>query len=297
MNVKQTSEAFIFRLVLFFGKYLPGCLCVFKGRTLGLLFYLFDKKHRQIAFKNLSLALGMSKTSKELKKISRRSFMHYGEFLFSMSSFSAGDSPPRLGSITVEGEHYLDDALKQKKGVLLFSAHYGSWEIAPSFLSLKAPINVIVRPLDNPAIEKRLQEIRRDIGAKIIPKANASKYILRALSENEMVAILMDQNVLRSQAVFVDFFGKKAATTPGPAIFSLRTGSPLVPVFCYPIKRSKYFIKIEKPLDFTSEGDVEKDVFKITQACTKIIEEQIREEPQFWLWFHDRWKTRPKETD
>ena len=297
MNFKQKAEAFFFRSILLFSKYLPRCLCRLKGKTLGFLFYLFDKRHRQTAYKNLSLALGTTKTTKELKNISRSSFMHYGEFFFSISTFSDVDSQHRLNSITVEGEHHLEDALKQKKGVLLISAHYGSWEIAPFFLSLKAPVNVIVRPLDNPAIEKMLHEIRRGIGSKVISKLNASKPILRALSENEMVAILMDQNVLRSQAVFVDFFGKKAATTPAPAIFHLRTGSPLVPVFCYPIKRSKYFIKIEKPLDFTSEGYAEKDILKITQACTKIIEDQIRKEPRFWLWFHDRWRTRPTETD
>jgi len=288
MNLRQNTEVFVFRSVLLFGKYLPRCLCSLKGKILGLLFYFMDKKHRQLAFKNLSLAFGGTKPAKELKKISRSSFKHYGEFLFSLSTFSAVNNPNRLESITVEGERHLDDALKQKRGVLLISAHYGSWEMAPSFLSLKAPVNVIVRPLDNPAIEEKIHEIRMGIGAKVIPKANASKHILRALSENEMVAILMDQNVLRSQAVFVD---------PGPAIFHLRTGAPLVPVFCYPIKRSKYFIEIGKPLNFTSSGNVEKDILKITQACTKIIEDQIKKEPRFWLWFHDRWRTRPKETD
>jgi KDO2-lipid IV(A) lauroyltransferase len=260
---------------------------------LGLLLYHFDKKHRDIAFKNLHLAFGKNKTAGELKKIARDSFMHFGEFFLSMINFSAADSSHLLKFITVEGEDFLHEALKQNRGVLLFSAHYGSWEIAPSFLSLRAPMNIIVRPLDNPAMEKMLHKIRMHVGAKVISKFNASKQILRALSENEMIAILMDQNVLRSQAVFVDFFGKKAATTPGPAIFHLRTGAPLVPVFCYPAKKAEYLIKIKKPLNFTSSGKIEEDISRITQACTKIIEDQIREEPRFWLWFHDRWRSRP----
>jgi len=213
-----------------------------------------------------------------------------------MNNFSAAGRSHRLKSIIVEGEHYLNNALKQKKGALLFSAHYGSWEMAPSFLSLKAPLNIIVRPFDNPVIEEMLYKIRKNIGAEIIPKFNASKQVMRALSKNEMVAILMDQNVLRSQAVFVDFFGKEAATTPGPAIFHLRTEAPLVPVFCYPINRSKYLVKIKKPLTFTSGKNIEEDILKITQICTKIIEDQIKEKPQFWLWLHDRWRTRPKDS-
>jgi len=293
MNFKQGIEAFLFRTVSVICKCLPRSLCVFKGRMLGLLLYIFDKKHRVTALKNLYLAFGKNKTAGELKKIARNSFKHFGEFFFSMINFSTAGSSYLLKFITVEGEDFLNEALKQNKGALLFSAHYGSWEIAPSFLSSKAPMNIIVRPLDNPAIERILHKIRMNVGAKIISKFNASKQILRALSENEMIAILMDQNVLRSQAVFVDFFGKKAATTPGPAIFHLRTGAPLVPVFCYPVKKNEYLIRIKKPLNFTSSGDIEEDISRITQVCTKIIEDQIREEPRFWLWFHDRWRSRP----
>lgn len=297
MTFKQKSEALLFKIISLICTCLPRCLCVFKGRMLGLLLYLFDKKHRNTALKNLDLAFGENKTSGDLKKIARSSFKHYGEFFFSMIHFSSADSSHLLKSIKVEGENFLDDALKQNKGAILFSAHYGSWEIALSFLSLRAPLNIVVRPLDNPAIERILHKIRMNVGAKVISKFNASKQILRALSENEMIAILMDQNVLRSQAVFVDFFGKKAGTTPGPAIFHLRTGAPLVPVFCYPVKRSEYLIKIKKPLNFTSGGNIEEDISRITQVCTKIIEDQIREEPRFWLWFHDRWRSRPHEPE
>lgn len=297
MTFKQRSEALLFKIIILICKCLPRCLCVFKGRTFGLLLYLFDKKHRNTALKNLDLAFGENKTYGELKKIARSSFKHFGEFFFSMIHYPSADSSHLLKFIKVEGEDFLDDALKQNKGAVLFSAHYGSWEIAPSFLSLRAPLNIVVRPLDNPAIERMLNKIRLSVGAKVISKFNASKQILRALSKNEMIAILMDQNVLRSQAVFVDFFGKKAATTPGPAIFHLRTGAPLIPVFCYPVKRSEYLIKISQPLNFAPGDSMEEDILKITQVCTGIIEEQIKEEPRFWLWFHDRWRSRPHDPD
>jgi KDO2-lipid IV(A) lauroyltransferase len=108
-----------------------------------------------------------------------------------------------------------------------------------------------------------------------------------------MVAILIDQNVLDSEAVFVDFFEKAAATTPGLATFHLRTQAPIIPVFSTPTSAYSFFVKILPPINFSPSGDYNQDVLKITQICTKIIEDQIRDNPKYWLWFHNRWKTRP----
>jgi KDO2-lipid IV(A) lauroyltransferase len=111
------------------------------------------------------------------------------------------------------------------------------------------------------------------------------------------VAILIDQNVLRDEAVFVDFFGKTAATTPGLAYFALRTGAPILPVFCDLAPRSTYHIRILAPVLIESSGDFDRDVLKITGFCTKMIEVEIRRKPSHWFWFHKRWNTRPREEE
>ncbi|MCK4496432.1 MAG: hypothetical protein KAU91_08790, partial [Candidatus Aminicenantes bacterium] len=77
------------------------------------------------------------------------------------------------------------------------------------------------------------------------------------------------------------------------ATFFLRTKAPLLPIFCYPSSSHTYNIKILKPLEIVLKGDYNQDVLKITQLCTKIIECQIRKNPIYWFWFHNRWKTRP----
>jgi len=136
--------------------------------------------------------------------------------------------------------------------------------------------------------------MRTTLGAEVIYKQQAAKRILQSLRAKEIVVILIDQNVLRSQAVFVDFFGKPAATTPSLAAFFLRTKSPLLPAFCYPTSSNTYHIEILQPLQIDLSDEYDQDVLKITQICTKIIESQIRKNPYHWLWFHNRWKTRPE---
>ena len=146
----------------------------------------------------------------------------------------------------------------------------------------------------NKLLEAQLLKLRESLGTKVIYKRQATKQILHSLRENSMIALLIDQNVLKSQAVFVDFFGKKAATTPSLAAFFLRTRAPLLPVFCHPTSSHMYQLKIFPPLKISLEEDYDQDILKITQICTMIIEDQIRKNPSYWLWFHNRWKTRPE---
>jgi len=295
---KHYAEFLIYLGIKLFFLILPRKVSLGVGRFLGMAIYSLNKKHRRIALSNLKIAFGSELTLSALKDIAHKSFIHFGKFLADYIKFSYLNENKRDKLIKVEGEENLALALEKGKGVLLFSAHYGSWEIAPYFLARKAKFYVIARALDNNLLEKELLKMRTTLGAEVIYKQQAAKRTLQSLRSRDMVAILIDQNVLRSQAVFVDFFGKSAATTPSLAAFFLRTQSPLIPVFCYPASADTYKIEVLKPLTIDLSGNYDQDVLKITQICTKIIEAQIRKNPNYWLWFHQRWKTRPeKETN
>jgi len=296
-SFKELFEFSLFQIAKAPLSILSRKLCLSLGQTLGLAFYYLDKRHRLIALSNLKIAFGKELPPSELKRIARNSFMHFGKTFMDIIKLPHLGEEKRNALINVEGEENLLKALREKKGALLFSAHYGSWEITPFFLAKKGKLSVIARPLDNRLLEKELLKLRTSQGAHVIYKHQATKKILRSLRAREMVAFLIDQNVLRQQAVFVDFFGKKAATTPSLASFSLRTKSPLIPAFCYPTSSHAYHLKIFSPLSITLGGNYNQDVLKITQICTKIIEIQIRKNPDYWLWFHNRWKTRPEEEE
>jgi len=283
---------FFITKVLFF--FFPRKFCLFLGRTAGLIFFHLDKRHRSIALSNLKLAFGSKTSLPELKRIAKNSFKHFGEVLWDLIKISHFNDKKISRLVTCEGEENLQIALKKGKGVLLFSAHYGNWEIASTLLSKKAKLNVIARISDNKLLEIYIKKIRTIYGAKVIYKHQAIREVFRSLRANEIVAILVDQNVLQDQAVFVDFFGNQAGTTPSLATFHLRTGSPIIPAFCYPSSPGKYHIKIQEPLHTTITGNTYQDIKKITQQCTKIIEAQIRKNPDFWLWFHNRWKSQPE---
>ncbi len=128
----------------------------------------------------------------------------------------------------------------------------------------------------------------------MIVKNEASRLVPRALSAGHVVALIADQN-MRKRGVFVDFFGREAATAKGPALFALRTGAPVfvgvaVRKQGYP---SRYRVNIERvPVAEGSPGaDAVRD---LTQRHVSRLEAQIRQVPSQYFWQHRRWKTRPE---
>jgi KDO2-lipid IV(A) lauroyltransferase len=275
-------------------KLLPRKACLTLGSMLGRMVYCFDKKHREIALKNLHIAFGEEMPASEKKRLAQCSFEHFGKALFDTLKFSSLTEEKKEALLSIDGEEHVRNALDKGKGALILTAHYGNWELGIIPISKLGEFHVIARALDIDRFENELLAIRKGFGANVIYKQQATRHTLRALKENRIVAILIDQNVLHDEAVFVDFFGKLAGTTPGPAIFHLRSGAPIIPAFCVPTSSGGYHIQLHMGLEFPSTGDHRVDVQLITQTCTKIIEDQIRDKPEFWLWFHDRWRTQPE---
>jgi Kdo2-lipid IVA lauroyltransferase/acyltransferase len=182
-----------------------------------------------------------------------------------------------------------------KKGVLLYGAHWGAWELHAMVHGRKGyPLAVLARKLDNPYLEAILQKFRTMVGNLVIEKREGIRGTLSALKKGRAVAILMDQNITTEERIFVDFFGKPASTTPVVGLLHLKTEAPLVSVFALPLPGGRYRCCYGAPLKVPFTGDRATDVQRITQACTKVIEEQIQKYPQYWLWMHRRWKTRPE---
>ena len=288
------SEWLFFLLLYHIIKLLPRSWGKRLGRALGYLIYRVDRSHHQLALKNLALAFSQSLNLEERKKIAAASFKHFGEMIADFLKYSSLPPAKRRSLIRAQGLEYFYQAMSHQKGVIIISAHYGNWEVASYFLSLLGSLNVVARPLDNHLLEKILRKIRTSLGAKIIYKYEAARPILRSLKNKEIVVLLIDQNVLEDTAIFVDFFGCPAATTPAAAILALRSQAPLLPAFCQPTPQGDFLVEFKPPL-FPPQEEVyrEEQILQITQRCTKIIESQIKKAPEYWMWFHNRWKTRP----
>jgi Kdo2-lipid IVA lauroyltransferase/acyltransferase len=153
---------------------------------------------------------------------------------------------------------------------------------------------VVARPLDNLALDARLNAFRARSGNIVISKRRALPDILRLLRQGRGVAMLVDQNVQEADGIFVEFFGRPAATTTAAAALAVKTGCALLPCYCEAKPDGRYRLVYEPPLEWTTSGSRQEDIARLTQALTTAIEGWVRERPEQWLWIHRRWKTQPR---
>ena len=134
--------------------------------------------------------------------------------------------------------------------------------------------------------------MRRATGNQVIYRQGALRKVMRALQNNECVAMLIDQHIHGGDAVSVDFFGRPAATTSALASLALRTGARLVPAFTIPLPGGRCRLVYEPAVEMP-KPDTPDPVRELTQRCTDVLEMYVRRDPHLWLWMHRRWRESP----
>lgn len=273
-------------------RWLPRRALAALGRVLGTAAHRTLGRRQRTAMRNVVRAFP-DMAPRDARKLVRRCWQHFGQI--SLESLALPRiRPGRHGWVRVEGLDHVRRAYASGKGVLLFTGHFGHWELCAVIQGHAGlPLSVVARPLDNPLLEKDLSRLRECSGNRVIYKRNATREILKSLKAGSGVALLIDQDA-RDQGIFVPFFGHPASTTDALARLALRTGAAVVPARCVAEPKGRYRITYGPPLEPRRSGDREADARDLTARCTGILESWIRECPEQWLWMHRRWKTRPR---
>ncbi len=198
--------------------------------------------------------------------------------------------------VVLDGHENFLEGQRRGKGVIYLTGHIGAWELSSFAHALYGfPLHYMARRIDNPRIDALVNGYRSLPGNRPIFKNESARVVLKVLRDAGTIGILADQNTMPEEAVFVDFFGKKASTTTGMARVALHTDAAVVPGYAVWDERiRKYRLSFEPPVELVRTGDTERDVLENTQKFTKVIEEIIRKYPEQWIWVHGRWNTRPK---
>jgi Kdo2-lipid IVA lauroyltransferase/acyltransferase len=285
-------EAAIVRGVAAIVSLLPMRVARGVGHAVGQLAYYVDRFHRRIALGNLAHAFP-SRSAAERDAIVRAMFAHFGAVLFELLKFGSLTRDEMAALVDVEGEERVNQAYQQGRGVLLFTGHFGYWEVQGLMQPLHArPVSVLARPLDNPLLHEMLERIRTRTGNSVIYRQGAIRKVLRELAANHGGAMLIDQHLHTPDAVYVDFFRRPAATTNALAALALRTGAPVIPAFALPAPGGRYRLVYEHPVEPPREESADA-VREFTQRCTDVLEMYVRRHPELWLWMHRRWRDRP----
>lgn len=275
-------------------KFVPEQCIYGLAKHIASLVYIIAKRQRRTAIESLTIAFGREKSTQEIEQIAKDCFSCIAkagvEILFFMDK-------PRLFAERVEmaGKDNLDNALAKGRGVILVSAHFGNFPLLMAYLAVRGyKISCIMRLMRDARVERFFSKKRTAVKIKTIynqPRAACVNNTIETLRNNELVFIPIDQN-FGTGGIFVDFFGRKAATATGPIVFAQRTKAVLLPCFIIRQEHDRHKIIFEQPLNLEEGKNPQETIAINIQRLTNIIESYIRQYPAEWGWIHRRWKSK-----
>jgi len=279
-------------LVIVLLRHVPLKVRVIFAAAVAGLFYHLSLKHRLIAIHNLMLSFPEMSLSRIIS-IAKNSYKSSARMVAEFCDIPYLTKDNLQESVSIEGLDHYREACGEGKGVLLFGAHFGNWEMGNAALAITtAPFTFIYRSLDSSMLENIVTGVRSSYGNTSLSKENAMRPMIRLLKKGATINLLIDQNMASNEGVFVDFFGRPACATSGLALLALHTGTPVLPAFTRRLSDGRYVLEIGQRMELVRSGNSDRDVLINTQNFNGIIEQRIRQYPEQWFWMHHRWKTK-----
>ena len=290
--LRRFLRYWLLRFVLLPLAVLPPRAARVVGEACGVVAWVLLPRLRRRAARNLLLAFPAA-TGAWIGRTTRGVFRWVGR---------AGADFLRLGRIgssaqaiiEIEGIAHWDAARACGRGVVLATGHLGNWEVLGAWLAaLGMPVWVIYHPFREERLDRFVRGRRERAGVRGIPADGTSRRAWRVLRRGEILGILIDL-VPRGESVTCIFFGRECRAAPGPARLALAAGAPIVPA-CLVYRHGRMRVRFEAaidPAEIPAGTDPAAAVGEITQRLARVLEDWIRESPEQWPWFHDRWKIR-----
>lgn len=284
------GELFKYRATAWCSRFLPRRIGYAVGYRVADWCHAHDAAGRQGVMANLRRVFafqGRVLDEARLAREARSTFRYFSQYLFDFFAYSRPLTPAQMKhDICIANRTHLDRAMAAGKGVLLVTAHLGNWELGGALVTgLGYPLNVIALPEPNPEVDRFFSERRRRRGMKVIPTGRATRDVLRALAQREMVALLADRDYTprRDREVF---FGEPARLPRGPVWLAGNTGATLLPGFVVYDRQNRIELHLHEPL-FPETFDGPEP---IQRALVRILEEEIGKAPHQWYMFRDLWR-------
>ncbi len=270
---------------------LPSSLQKMLAKFLAFAFMKLKKKRFHIVMTNLDLAFGETKTKEEKLDIAKKCYYNFAKYLGINFILNQNTTKQKiLKQVVFKNEHFLLDAMKSGRPIIVTTAHFGQWEIFGLAVAARfGASSVLGRKLDSSVMDKILRANRAQFDVELIDKDGGAKDILKALKAGRIVGILVDQNTAPKDGIKVQFFGKDVLHTPAASVLAQKTNALIINAFIYQKGENLNEICFEQPIDI-STFDKEDAVQKATQMQCSACEEMVRARPEEYFWFHQRFK-------
>jgi KDO2-lipid IV(A) lauroyltransferase len=260
------------------------------GGCLGRLIFLLTPFRKKVTLENLQHAFP-EKPQAERRRIARGAYANFGIALLEGFWIAASGPKEVQEKVTYEGDELAWRLVREGRGCIFLSGHFGCWEMLAAGLGLNfgRPLLVVVQEQRNSRINAVIDADRCRHGNRTVPMSRSVREILSTLSGGGALGILSDQSGPKEAAV-VPFFGRPAATHRGVAAFSLKADAPIIMTFTVRQPDGTYTMKMEELDRSGLEGSPDEQIDQLTRRHVDVFERFVRKYPDHWLWMHKRWK-------
>ncbi len=233
------------------------------------------------------------KSAAEINRIAADAWGHMGrqlaEYVFLDELFDFDPERQGEGRVEVSGVPIFIDLLENPRPFIVFTGHTGNFEMLPvAGAAFGLYVTVLFRPPNNPYIADMVFDFRRARMGNLVPShAGSSFQLARQLEAGAGVGILVDQKFKKGQPT--TFFGRDVRTNPLLAKLVRQFGCEVYPARCIRLPNNRYRLEIEPKVELPRDKDGRIDVQATAQYLNDKVESWVREYPEQWLWYHDRW--------
>ena len=294
-KIKRDLVFILISVIVAIFRIMPRRMAIFVGENLGRIAPKLAKKELTLARKHIGMAFDGTKTDDELDRISRDMFRYLVLNFIDTVRLKAMSSDQIRQVVVPHNMERVREVIAGGSAIFLTS-HTGCWELLGAYLAIEGiPLDVVARKIYDDRLERMLTDTREAAGMGNISRGTGTRDIIRSLNAGRGIGFLIDQDIKNVKGEFVDFFGIPAHTATAPAQLALRRCIPILPILTYRDEEHRHHACIGEPLEIWITGDIDRDVSALTAKCSEATEAFIREHPEQWVWFHERWKTRPPE--
>jgi Kdo2-lipid IVA lauroyltransferase/acyltransferase len=292
--VRYTFVYGFVRFLIWLSNVLPRKVWLSFTGFLGVLGYYFANETRKLAVRHLQMAFP-DKSSSQIKTLAKRTFKMLGKNAGEIIRTSRVKSLEALNKVLVtHGYENFERAHAKGKGVIFLTCHLGPFDLQVTNMAMRGlNPHIIGTPLKDPRLNELLWNYRNAHGAIAIERGRETFKMIKVLKSGGSVALLIDQDT-KVKTVFVNFFGKPAATPVGATVLAMKTGASIVPTYVHLGDDGLQHMHILPEISLRQTGNEDDDVIYNTQILSNFIEDTIRKHPDQWVWMHERWKTQPE---
>jgi KDO2-lipid IV(A) lauroyltransferase len=296
-TVAQRIKYAMLRILGFFLSLLPHWLARALTRVLGVIAFDILRMSREMVLSYLE-GVFPEKTPAERRRIARAGHCNLTMVGMEMLRARFASQQRVISRVTLEDgcEDLYHDLIREGRGIVFISAHYGNWELLGARLaSIGYPFTAIFQEHPNPLFNKYLIKVRSKLGINLVNRSEAARQVLKVLRKGGAVGIIADQDASKYGGLVSKFFGKPVISFKGPFAFAVRCDAPLVASWIYR-ENGQYragFDRLDASALSGLADDAEEEVRiqRLADAYTQWLENLIRKDPRQYIWLHPRWQT------